>query len=110
MKLDDSMQEKINQIQVSEQSLNTLISQKQNFQAQLMEVESSLAEISKAKNAYRIIGNIMIASDVETLKNDLASKKEIIDLRIKTIQKQEDKLKQKISDTQKEVMESMRKK
>lgn len=110
MKLDDSMQEKINQIQVSEQNLNALISQKQNFQTQLLEIESSLSEISKTKSAYKIIGNIMVSTDVESLKKDLSSKKEMLDIRMKTIQKQEEKLKQRIQDIQKEVMESMKKK
>lgn len=110
MKIEDGMQEKINQIQISEQNLHSLISQRQNFQAQAMEIESSLLEISKTKNAYKIIGNIMVASDVETLKKDLSSKKEMLDIRIKSVQKQEEKLKLKISETQKEVMDSMKKK
>lgn len=110
MKIEDSVQEKINTIQVSEQNLHSLISQKQNFQSQLMEVDGSLIEISKTKNAYKIIGNIMVASDVESLKKDLESKKEMLDIRLKSIQRQEEKIKQKIQEIQKEVMDAMKKK
>ncbi len=104
------MQEKINEIQLIEQNLHSLINQRQTFQAQTMEVESSLSEISKTKNAYRIIGNIMIAADAEALKIELSSKKEMLDIRVKSVQKQEEKLKQKITDIQKEVMDAMKKK
>jgi prefoldin beta subunit len=110
MKENEPMQEKIGQIQILEQNLHSIISQRQNFQAQEMEVESSLSELSKTKNAYKIIGNIMVASDAESLKTELSSKKEMLDIRIKSIQKQEEKIKQKISDIQKEVMDSMKKK
>jgi len=56
MKTEEQMQEKINQIQVIEQNLHSIINQRQTFQAQTMEVESSLSELSKTKNAYKIIG------------------------------------------------------
>mgnify|MGYP001241783816 CR=1 FL=1 len=110
MKIESQMQEKISQIQVFEQNLHSLNSQRQTFQAQAMEIESSLLELSKTKNAYKIIGNIMVAADAENLKKDLTSKKEMLDIRIKSVQKQEEKLKGKISEIQKEVMDSMKKK
>lgn len=110
MKIDDSMQEKINFIQISEQNLNQLNSQKQSFQSQLVEIEGSLLELSKTKKAYKIIGNIMIETETELLKSDLNSKKEMLDLRLKSIQKQEERIKQKIQDTQKDVMDAMKKK
>lgn len=110
MKENENMQENIGQIQILEQNLHSIIQQRQNFQAQEMEVESSLSELSKTKSAYKIIGNIMVASDAESLKTELSSKKEMLDIRIKSIQKQEEKIKLKISDIQKEVMDSMKKK
>lgn len=110
MKIDDSMQEKINFIQVSEQNLSQLSSQKQVFQSQLIEVEGSLLEVSKTKRAYKIIGNIMVEADSDSLKKDLDSKKEMLELRLKSIQKQEERIRLKVADTQKEVMDSMKKK
>ena len=110
MTLDESMQEKINQIQISEQNLHQLTSQKQNFNSQLIEIDASLQEISKSEKSYKIIGNIMIETNSEDLKKELESKKEMLDLRLKSVQKQEERIKQKIADTQKEVMEAMRKK
>ncbi|MBR9690105.1 hypothetical protein GOV08_00285 [Candidatus Woesearchaeota archaeon] len=110
MKIEDNAQEKINMIQAYEQNLSALISQKQSFQSQLLEIESSLIEIQKTKKAYKIIGNIMVETDVPALKKDTKQRQEMLKLRIDSIEKQEEKIKEKIADTQKEVMDTMKKK
>ncbi|MFC1691024.1 prefoldin subunit beta [Nanoarchaeota archaeon] len=103
-------QEKINQLQLMEQSMQNTLMQKQNFQAQLMEIESALSELEKTDKAYKIIGNIMVASEKESLKKDLNDSKEKIDLRLKAIEKQEEKLKERAKKTQQEVLDEMKKK
>ncbi|MFC1727983.1 prefoldin subunit beta [Nanoarchaeota archaeon] len=102
-------QEDIQQLQLMEQSLQQFLMQKQTFQAQLMEIESALSELSKTKQAYKIIGNIMIASSNEDLKKDLEQKKEILSLRVKNLEKQEEKLKESASKLQSEVLKEMKK-
>ena len=51
----------------------------------------------------------MVKSNKEDLKKDLASKKEILDLRIKTLEKQEKDMKDKATAMQSEVMEKLKK-
>ena len=108
MNIDQKTQEKINLIHVYEQNLQSLSSQKQNFQAQALELESSIAELKNTKKAYKIIGNIMVSTDISALKKDVASKKEMLDIRIKSIEKQEEKIRERISDAQKGVMSAMK--
>jgi len=88
-------EQKISQLQLYEQSMQSILGQKQQFQMQLMEIESALGELDKSDTAYKIIGNIMVASKKEDLKSDLESKKEIIVLRLKTLGKQENQIKEK---------------
>lgn len=109
MKVDDKTQEKINLISLYEQNISALMQQKQNFQTQLMENESAALELEKTNTAYKIIGNIMVLSDVDALKKQIESKKEMFEIRLKSIEKQEEKLKQKISEIQKEVMSDIKK-
>lgn len=102
-------EQKIAQLQVMEQNLQNLMAQRQNFQAQLMEVENALSEATGAKSAiYKIVGNIMIASEKEQIKKDLASRKDILDLRLKSIQKQEDALKEKAEQLQSDVVKELK--
>ena len=96
-------------MQMIEQNLSNYIMQKQTFQGQLLETDNALNEIDKVKEkAYKIIGTIMIATKKEDLKKDLTSKKEMLELRIKTLEKQEEKLKKNAEDIQKLVMKEIK--
>ena len=100
-------QEKINKLSMMEQSLQSFLAQKQTFQAQLLELDSALGEINKTDKAYKIIGNVMVASDKEQLEKELVQKKELVVIRIKTLEKQEEKMREKASALQSEVMKGM---
>ena len=52
----------------------------------------------------------MVNSSKEDLKNDLQKKKEMIELRIKTLEKQESQIKEKASSVQEEVMKELKEK
>ena len=49
----------------------------------------------------------MVLSDKSDLKSDLESKKEIVDLRIKNMEKQENQFREKATRLQNEVMKEM---
>ena len=51
----------------------------------------------------------MVSAKKEDLKKDLQSKKEVVELRIKTLEKQESQMKEKASEMQSEVMEKLKK-
>ena len=109
MDVSKETQENISKLQIIEQNVQTLLMQKQQFQAQMFEVESALKEIEKTSEAFKIIGNVMIKSEKAALKTELDKKKEIIDLRLKNIDKQEKQLREKGESLQKEVMSKIKK-
>jgi len=82
---------KFQQIQ---QQLQLIMVQKQDLQAQKAEVENAIKELGKIKNedAYEVIGNIMIKKSKKELEDSLKNKKELIELRLSTIEKQQEKL------------------
>ena len=110
MEVDNNAKKSLELIQMYEQSLQSLLSQKQNFSIQLSEFQSALSEIEKTDKAYKIVGNIMIADDKEKIKKEVSDKKEMYEIRIKSIEKQEDKIREKISEAQKEVMKGVNEK
>ena len=97
------------QLQMFQHNLQQLLVQKQQFQLQLNEIDSAVKELKDAKQAYKIIGNVMILSDKETLEKDLNAKKDIFELRIKNIETQEDRLRNKSDELQKQVVKEMKK-
>ena len=106
--LSKETEQKISQLQLYEQSLQSILLQKQQFQSQLIETESALKELETTKEAYKIIGNIMVASKKEDIKKDLESKKEIISLRIKTLEKQETQIREKAKKLQEEISKNIK--
>ena len=106
--LSKETEQKIEQLQLFEQSLQSMLMQKQQFQSQLAEINSALGELEKTEEAYKIVGNIMVSSKKEDLKEYLGSKKEIIELRIKTLEKQENHTKEKAKKLQEEVAEQIK--
>ena len=103
------MKENIRQLQVLEQSLHNVLIQKQQFQGQLIEIESALSELDKTNNAYKIIGNIMVASNKSELKKDLEEKKQLFSARLKVLEKQEEKFREEAGKLQAELMKHMKK-
>ena len=97
-------EEKIAQLQLLEQNLQNTLMQKQHFQSDLMEAENALNEIDTAEEVYKIVGNIMISKKKEDLKKELDSKKEITNIRIKNLEREESKVREKASALQKEVI------
>lgn len=105
----EDVQEKVKQLQMFEQVLQQLMVQKQTFQLQLMEAESALKELEGKTEAYRIMGNIMVLTKKENLEKDLQEKKETLELRISSLEKQEGKTREKAASLQKEVMAAIKK-
>jgi len=94
-KISKETQGKIQELQILQQRLQLFTAQKQQFQMQQVEVENALAEVEKTKNAvYRLVGEILVEKSADEIKKELKDKKEELDLRIKTLDKQEARTKE----------------
>ena len=102
---------KIQEMQFLEQNFQNLLLQKQAFQMELSETQSALKEIEKSGDeVFKIIGQLMIKTDKKKIKEELSNKEKILSLRIKTIEKQEISLREKLDKLQEEVMKEIDKK
>ena len=104
----DDAQEKIQRLTLIEQNMQQILQQKQQLQAQQFEIDSAQKEMTDTPAAYKIIGNIMVRKDTDTLKKDLSERKELLDLRLKSIEKQESALKDKAQTLQQEVLGALK--
>lgn len=100
-------QEKIAQLQILEENMQQYSITRQNINAQILEIDAAIKELENKDKAYKIVGTIMIEKSSQDLKKDLEDKKKILELRITSVDKQEEKLKTKFMDLQKEVMEEL---
>ncbi|MEK6812979.1 MAG: prefoldin subunit beta [Nanoarchaeota archaeon] len=108
MKISPETQQQMEQLQILEQTLQSTVAQKQNFQSQLLEIENALNEVQKTKEqVYKIVGPLMVAASRDDAKKDLESRKEILQLRMDNLQKQEKKIKERFDALHKEVVKHL---
>ena len=91
-----------------EQRLQSLAMQKQTFQTQSMESDNALREIDNSEDTYKVVGNVMISVEKTELKKELTSKKEMADMKVTNLEKEEKKLREEATELQKEVMGSIK--
>jgi prefoldin beta subunit len=100
-------QEKFQEFQVLEQTLQNLLLQKQGFQMELSETSSALKEIENSGDeVYKIVGQLMIKTDKEKIKSELSDKNRILELRMNSLGKQEESLMGKIEKLREEIVDS----
>ena len=91
----------LEELQIAEQNMQNILLQKQAFQIELRETTAAINELEKSGDeVYKIVGQLMIKSDKKEMKEDLQRKEKIIDLRLKSLEKQEASLSEKIDEFQ----------
>jgi len=98
---------KIAQLQLLQQNLQNILTQKQQLQNQLVELDSALTELNTTDKAYKIVGKIMLAAPKQDLVKELEEKKEFVSVRIKNFSQQEEKLQKNFEEVQSEVVKEM---
>ena len=93
-------------LQMLEQTLQNLLVQKQTFQIELSETSSALKEIENSKDEiFKIVGQLMIRTDREKTKDELLSREKILEMRLKSIERQEESLTGKLEKLRDEFIE-----
>ena len=107
--LDEETQQKIQQLQMMEQTFQQLLMQKNAFSMEQNETDFIIKEVEKTEGEVsRIIGNqVVIKSTKEAILEDMKKKKELIDTRMKTIDEQEKEFSEKIESIRNEVMKKI---
>ncbi len=96
----------IARLQRLQEELQYVLSAKQQWQAQLYEVKSALAELEKlpeGRQIYKIVGSIMVSKDKESIMKELNEKKELIEMQLETLKKQEEMLRKQVEDLDKKL-------
>ena len=96
----------IQEMQILDQNLQNLLMQKQAFQMELSETQSALKEIAKSdEDVFKIIGQLMIKAEKKKIQEELTNKEKLIELRLKSIEKSETSLAEKVEELRKEVLQ-----
>ncbi|MFH1133708.1 MAG: prefoldin subunit [Nanoarchaeota archaeon] len=102
-------EDKLQQLQAMEQNVTNLLMQKQQIQGKLTETDSALKEMKGKQQVYRIIGNIMVLSDTAAVQKELDENRNLLQIRLKSIEKQEEKFRERAKKLQDDILSSMKK-
>ncbi len=87
------------QYQQLQQQLQAVMMQKENTKMQEMEIDAALKELAKSKDdVYKSTGLLLIKAEPEKIKTELGERKNMLEVRLKSLEKQEDTVKKKISE------------
>jgi len=103
-------QDDIMKFQQIQQQMQVIMMQKQGLQLQAAEIDGALRELenNKEKDIFEVVGNIMIKKSKKEVADSLKEKKDLIDLRTSTIDKQAEKLNEKAIELQKKLSSRMK--
>ena len=97
------------QFQQAQQQAQVLMTQRQQLELLLRETERALEELGKLQEGaavYKSVGTILVKSEREELKKSLGEQKETLDLRIKTLERQEERVVQRLREMREKLEEA----
>jgi len=102
-KLPPQVQERLLRLQQLQQTLQTVLTQKQQLELELTETEQALSELEKTdENAiiYKSIGSLLVKAQKATVTTELNERKELLNTRITVLGKQEERIRSQAKDLQ----------
>lgn len=110
--LSPQLQDQINRLQQARAQLQMIAQQRQQVEIQLKETEEALKEIEAATEKtpiYKSIGALLIKTKGKSdIKKELSSTKESLELRKTTLEKQEGRSREKLTELQSKVESSLK--
>lgn len=105
--VEESFEHMINQMQAHNQQLQTIMIQKQGVMLQNKEIESALEYLGKMEGdeVYKTVGPILVKSGKAEAIKELEDSKEELDMKIKALQNQEKKIKERLKESQEKFQE-----
>lgn len=96
------LEDALNELQLHNQQLQTVMMQKQSLMIQDKEMEKALEEIEKSggEEIFKSIGPILVKTSKEAIKKDLEEGREEAELKVNALEKQETRIKQRIKSLQ----------
>ena len=111
VELPPQLQEQLVRLQQFQQTLQSVITQKQQIDLELNETDKALAELEKSTDdtpVYKSIGSILVKSARQTLLTELKERKEILATRATVLGKQEERTREKLKEIQEKLQERLR--
>jgi prefoldin beta subunit len=111
IELSPQLKEQLMRLQQMQQTLQAVVTQRQQLEIELSETERAVSELEKASDetpVYKTIGSILIRTDKQLLLNELKERKELLSTRVTVLGKQEERTRERIKELQLKLQERLR--
>ena len=110
-KLPPLVQERLLRLQQLQQTLQSVLAQKQQVDMENTEVDHTLAELQKTADdavIYKSAGSLLVKAEKTKVTEELVERKELLNTRAKVLSRQEERLRSQVKDVQTKLQEDLR--
>ena len=109
-KLPPNVQERLLRLQQLQQTLQSIMAQKQQVDMEKNEVEQTLAELAKTPDdaaIYNSVGSLLVKTEKAKVLENLNERKSLLDTRSTVINRQEERIKAQVKESQTKLQEDL---
>lgn len=109
-RLPPQVQERLLRLQQLQQTLQSVVAQKQQVDAEQTEVEQTLMELQKTADdavIYKQIGSLLVKAEKAKVTADLSERKDLLTTRTTVLARQEERLRSQVKEVQTKLQEEL---
>jgi len=109
-RLPPQVQERLLRLQQLQQTLQSILAQKQQVEMEKTEVEQTVAELQKTADdsvIYKAIGSLMVKAEKAKISEELVERKELLTTRSTVLAKQEERIRSQVKEAQTKLQEDL---
>ena len=109
--LPPQIQERLLRLQQLQQTLQSVLAQKQQVEMEKTEMEQTIAELQKTADAavvYKAAGSLLIKAEKAKVTEELVERKEMLGTRSNVLARQEERLRSQVKEAQTKLQEDLK--
>jgi prefoldin beta subunit len=109
-RLPPQVQERLLRLQQLQQTLQSVLTQKQQVEMEKTEVDQTVAELQKTADGtiiYKAIGSLMVKAERTKINEELVERKELLNTRSTVLARQEERLRSQVKEAQTKLQEDL---
>ena len=109
-KLPPNVQERLLRLQQLQQTLQSILAQKQQVEMEKTEVDQTIAELQKTADdavIYKAIGSLLVKAEKTKVNEELVERKSLLDTRSTVMARQEERIRSQVKEAQTKLQEDL---
>jgi prefoldin beta subunit len=109
-KLPPNVQERLLRLQQLQQTLQSILAQKQQVEMEKTEVDQTMAELQKTPDdavVYKAIGSLLVKAEKLKVNEELTERKSLLDTRSTVMARQEERIRSQVKEAQTKLQEDL---